>query len=57
MILYSRFDRIASHVSSAFRQALQIFFTGVHIEELLSKRELIDKERLLLYMVCKVQHY
>lgn len=51
----SSLDGIAAHTSSAYRKASEMLNARGHLEDLVSKQELTDLERLQEYMVCKQQ--
>lgn len=46
-------DGIAEHTSYAYQKALEMLNTRVHLEDLVSKQESTDIERLQEYMVCE----
>lgn len=47
----SSLDGIAANTSSAYQKALEMLNTRVHLEDLVSKQESTDLERLQEYMV------
>ena len=47
----SSLDGIAANTSSAYQKALEMLNTRVHFEDLVSKQESTDLERLQEYMV------